>query len=120
VTGAPLQHHYVITVYALDVELNLPSSANFSAAAETLFRALLEAARNDHVLQSSSIGGFHSSAPSNSNVALSIGSFAGGSDWFVIFEFSLAGYGGDDLAAVEAAVLDEDFGGLQAAYYYSC
>jgi hypothetical protein len=52
-------------VYALDVELNLPSPANFPADAETLLRALLEAARNDHVLESASIGGFYSSAPSN-------------------------------------------------------
>ena len=64
-TLAPLQHHYVITVYALDVELNLPFSANFPALAETLFQALLEAARNQHVLESASIGGFYSSAPSN-------------------------------------------------------
>jgi Raf kinase inhibitor-like YbhB/YbcL family protein len=64
-TLAPLQHHYVITVYALDVELNLPSSANFPAVAETLFQALLETARNQHDLESASIGGFYSSAPPN-------------------------------------------------------
>lgn len=55
----------MITVYALDVELNLPSSANFPALAETLFQALLEAARNQHVLESVSIGGCYSAAPSN-------------------------------------------------------
>ena len=37
----------------------------------------------------------------------------------MIFEFSLAGYRGDDLAAVETTVLDEDSGGLQAADYYA-
>jgi hypothetical protein len=46
--------------------------------------------------------------------------FAGRGYRFVLFEFSFAGYGGDDLAAVEAAVFDENFGGLQAAYDYAC
>jgi hypothetical protein len=46
--------------------------------------------------------------------------FAGRGYWFVLFEFSFAGYGGDDLAAVEAAVLYEDFRGLQAADDYAC
>jgi hypothetical protein len=35
--------------------------------------------------------------------------FAGRGYWFVLFEFSFAGYGGDDLAAVEAAIFYEDF-----------
>lgn len=37
----------------------------------------------------------------------------------MIFEFSLAGYRGDDLAAVETTVLDEDSGGLQPADHYA-
>ena len=36
----PNVHHYVITVYALDEELTLPSSPNFPPVAETLFQAL--------------------------------------------------------------------------------
>ena len=47
------------------------------------------------------------------------GLFAGRGHWLVVFEFTFAGYGGDDLAAVETTVLDEDFGGLQAADYYA-
>jgi hypothetical protein len=52
--------------------------------------------------------------------AMHDGLFARRGYWFVLFEFSFAGYGGDDLAAVEAAVLYEDFRGLQAADYYAC
>jgi hypothetical protein len=47
------------------------------------------------------------------------GLFAGRGHRLAVFEFSFAGYGGDDLAAVETTVLDEDFGGLQAADYYA-
>ncbi len=52
---AGLVHHYVITVYALDTELQLPSSAQFPANAETLFRNLI-----GHVLDSASITGLYS------------------------------------------------------------
>ena len=48
------------------------------------------------------------------------GLFAGRGYWLVVFEFSFAGYGGDDLAAVKAAVLYENFRGLEPAYYYAC
>ena len=47
------------------------------------------------------------------------GLFAGRGHWLVVFEFSFAGDGGDDLAAVEATVFDEDAGGLQAADDYA-
>jgi Raf kinase inhibitor-like YbhB/YbcL family protein len=57
---APLVHHYVFTVYALDIVLRLPSSANFPASAETLFQALIKAGKRDHILGSASIGGFFS------------------------------------------------------------
>jgi Raf kinase inhibitor-like YbhB/YbcL family protein len=53
----PLVHEYVFTVYALDTELNLQSSPNFPADAETLYRALL-----GHVLRQASIHGFFASA----------------------------------------------------------
>jgi len=53
----PYVHDYVITVYALDTRLNLPSSPpNFPASAETLYRAMFE-----HVLASASIHGQFSS-----------------------------------------------------------
>jgi Raf kinase inhibitor-like YbhB/YbcL family protein len=53
----PYVHDYVITVYALDTRLNLPSSPpNFPASAETLYRAMF-----DHVLASTSIHGHFSS-----------------------------------------------------------
>ncbi|MFZ0898733.1 MAG: hypothetical protein WB616_01580 [Candidatus Sulfotelmatobacter sp.] len=53
----PYVHDYVITVYALDTCLNLPSSPpNFPADAETLYRAMF-----DHVLASASIHGYFSS-----------------------------------------------------------
>jgi Raf kinase inhibitor-like YbhB/YbcL family protein len=53
----PYVHDYVITVYALDTCLNLPSSPpNFPASAETLYRAMF-----DHVLASASIHGYFSS-----------------------------------------------------------
>jgi len=56
----PYAHHYVFTVYALDIVLQLPASANFPGNAETLYQALIRAGRNRHVLGSSSIAGFYS------------------------------------------------------------
>ncbi len=60
---SPFVHRYVFTVYALDIELNLPSSANFPATAETLYQALIEAGRGGHILQSASITGLYSTTP---------------------------------------------------------
>ena len=60
---APVVHHYVFTVYALDILLDLPSSANFPATAETLFQALIQAAENHHILESASITGLYSTTP---------------------------------------------------------
>jgi Raf kinase inhibitor-like YbhB/YbcL family protein len=59
----PFFHKYVFTVYALDIELNLPSSTNFPANAETLYHALISAGRAGHILQSASTAGFYSSTP---------------------------------------------------------
>lgn len=54
----PYVHDYVVTVYALDTRLNLPSSPpNFPASGETLYRAMF-----DHVLESASIHGYYSTA----------------------------------------------------------
>jgi phosphatidylethanolamine-binding protein (PEBP) family uncharacterized protein len=53
----------VFTLYALDIELNLPRSVNFPATAETLYQALIEAGRHDHILASASITGLYSTTP---------------------------------------------------------
>ena len=60
---APFAHHYVFTVYALDREITLSSLANCPANAETLYHALIGAAREGHVLASGSILGLYSSTP---------------------------------------------------------
>jgi Raf kinase inhibitor-like YbhB/YbcL family protein len=60
---SPVVHQYVFTVYALDTKLNLPSSANFPASAETLYQALIAAGMAGHILESASITGFYSTAP---------------------------------------------------------
>ena len=60
---APDVHHYVFTVYALRSELTVPSSANFPANAQTLFRALLQAAMRGDVLGSASLTGLYSTTP---------------------------------------------------------
>lgn len=59
----PFVHHYVFTVYALDIVLRLPSSANFPATGETLYQALIKAGTAGHILASSSITGFYSTTP---------------------------------------------------------
>ncbi len=59
----PFVHQYVFTVYALDVELTLPSSANFPANAETLYQALIAAGQHHHILDSASITGLYSTTP---------------------------------------------------------
>jgi Raf kinase inhibitor-like YbhB/YbcL family protein len=59
----PNVHHYAFTVYALDTDLNLPSSANFPPTALTLFRALVRAGSSGHILASASITGLYSTTP---------------------------------------------------------
>jgi len=61
---APFVHHYVFTVYALNVELTLPASANFPANAETLYQALIQAGRQDHILASASLTGLYTTTRS--------------------------------------------------------
>jgi Raf kinase inhibitor-like YbhB/YbcL family protein len=60
----PNVHQYVFTVYALDEELQLPSSANFPANSETLYQALIKAGEDGHILASASIVGLYSTTPS--------------------------------------------------------
>ena len=59
----PNVHDYVFTVYALDQELELLSSTNFPATADTLYNALVEAGRGGHILASASITGLYSTTP---------------------------------------------------------
>jgi Raf kinase inhibitor-like YbhB/YbcL family protein len=59
----PVTHHYVFTVYALDITLQLRTSANFQADAETLYQALIRAGRDGHILRSSSLTGLYSATP---------------------------------------------------------
>jgi Raf kinase inhibitor-like YbhB/YbcL family protein len=61
---SPDVHRYVFTVYALDIELHLPGSENFPANAETLYQALINAGREDHILASARLIGLYSSTPS--------------------------------------------------------
>jgi Raf kinase inhibitor-like YbhB/YbcL family protein len=62
----PVAHHYVFTLYALDTELNLNTSTNFPANAETLFHALLHASERGHILARASISVFYSATPPSS------------------------------------------------------
>jgi Raf kinase inhibitor-like YbhB/YbcL family protein len=59
----PDSHQYVLTVYALDRELDVTSSANFPPYAEALWYALSKAFAEGHVLASASIDGFYSATP---------------------------------------------------------
>jgi Raf kinase inhibitor-like YbhB/YbcL family protein len=59
----PNVHRYVFTVYALDQELELPSSENFPATADTLYNALVKAGERRHILASASITGLYSTTP---------------------------------------------------------
>jgi Raf kinase inhibitor-like YbhB/YbcL family protein len=61
----PDVHDYVFTVYALDTQLKLSSSANFPANAETLYHALIQAGRDRHILDSASLTGLFSSTPAD-------------------------------------------------------
>jgi Raf kinase inhibitor-like YbhB/YbcL family protein len=60
---APFAHRYVFTVYALNVVLQLPSSANFPATAESLYQALIKAGQTRHILASATLTGLYSTTP---------------------------------------------------------
>lgn len=62
---APFVHEYVFTVYALATKLNLPSSTNFPANAETLYQALINSGRDGDILDSASLVGLYSTTPPN-------------------------------------------------------
>jgi Raf kinase inhibitor-like YbhB/YbcL family protein len=55
----PVTHHYVFTVYALDITLAmLPTFDDFPPGAEQLYQAMIAAARNGDILDSAGISGF--------------------------------------------------------------
>ena len=54
----PVSHHYIFTVYALDVTLQtLPTFGDFLPGAEQLYQAMIAAGRNGDILDSASISG---------------------------------------------------------------
>ncbi|MFZ0799098.1 MAG: YbhB/YbcL family Raf kinase inhibitor-like protein [Terriglobales bacterium] len=59
----PFVHDYVFTVYALNTTLKLTGSANFPNNAETLYQALIHAAKNGNIVGSASLTGFYSTTP---------------------------------------------------------
>jgi phosphatidylethanolamine-binding protein (PEBP) family uncharacterized protein len=53
-----VSHHYVFTVYALDIALpTLPTFGDFLPGAEQLYQAMIAAGRNGDILDSASISG---------------------------------------------------------------
>ncbi|HUA97328.1 MAG TPA: YbhB/YbcL family Raf kinase inhibitor-like protein [Terracidiphilus sp.] len=64
---APEVHIYLFTVYALSTTLNLTSSANFPANAETLYHALIKAGANGQILGHASLVAPYSSTPGTSH-----------------------------------------------------
>jgi Raf kinase inhibitor-like YbhB/YbcL family protein len=62
---APYVHHYVFTVYALDIKLELPGTINFPNNAETLYQALIKAGDDRHILAKASLTGLYSTTPSS-------------------------------------------------------
>jgi len=59
----PYVHHYLFTVYALDITLYLPGTPNFPSNAETLYHELIAAGRFHHILGSASLLGLYSTTP---------------------------------------------------------
>jgi Raf kinase inhibitor-like YbhB/YbcL family protein len=60
---APFAHQYVFTLYALDIALRLPASANFPATGETLYHALIDAGQKGHILGKATLTGLYSTTP---------------------------------------------------------
>jgi len=61
VSAKPFSHQYVFTIYALDRKLpELPAHGDFPAGSEALYHALINAARENHILETASLTGFYS------------------------------------------------------------
>jgi Raf kinase inhibitor-like YbhB/YbcL family protein len=64
----PTTHEYVLTVYALDIELDVPAgTADFPPAGELLYNKLIDAGQHGHILQSASIQGTFSAVSNDAN-----------------------------------------------------
>jgi len=59
----PFVHDYIFTVYALNKTFSLTGSANFPNDAETLYQALIHAAKNGNIVGSASLTGYYSTTP---------------------------------------------------------
>jgi len=59
----PTTHRYSFTVYALADRLDVINLANFPAYGESVYQALIKAARRGIILESATITGFDSSTP---------------------------------------------------------
>jgi Raf kinase inhibitor-like YbhB/YbcL family protein len=60
---SPTRHRYTVTVYALSDKLKVVNLPNFPAFGESIYQALIKAARRGQILQSSTIEGFASTTP---------------------------------------------------------
>jgi len=64
----PTTHEYVLTVYVLDIELDVPpGTADFPPAGELLYNKLIEVGQHGHILQSASIHGTFSAVSNDAN-----------------------------------------------------
>jgi len=59
----PFAHRYIFTVYALDSDLPVPASENFPPTALGLYRTLVGAGRDGHILASATVSGLYSNTP---------------------------------------------------------
>lgn len=59
----PTRHRYSVTVYALAERLGVVNLPNFPAYGESMYQALIKAARRGKILQSATIVGFLSTTP---------------------------------------------------------
>jgi len=59
----PNNHLYLFTVYAVSQDLDLYSPPNFPASALTLYRALVKAGTEGHILGSASLVSYYSTTP---------------------------------------------------------
>jgi Raf kinase inhibitor-like YbhB/YbcL family protein len=59
----PNRHHYVFTLYALDIRLKPPGSANYPTNSESLFEALIAAGMGGHILATTTLTGLYSNTP---------------------------------------------------------
>lgn len=59
----PNRHHYVFTLYALDMRLRPPGSANYPPDGGSLYQSLITAGMGGHILATASLTGLYSNTP---------------------------------------------------------